>query len=372
MAVGRRLGSGAGPAKVKRVLVTGAGGSPATNFVRSLRAAPEPVWLAGTDADPYLLLRAETDSRHLVPRAGDPTYLDVLNLLTEREDIGLIHAQNDAEVAFLSEHRDRVAARLFLPARETVRACLDKFRSFETWRAAGLPVPDTVLLRSEEDLQAAFERFGGGLWLRAITGAGGRGALPVQDYDTARSWLEFHKGWGSFTAAELLEPDSVTWMSLWHGGELVVAQGRKRLYWELSRISPSGVTGVTGAGVTIADPAVDEVARAAVLAIDPHPHGLFGVDLTYDRQGVPNPTEINVGRFFTTHQFFTALGVNLPYAYLKLAFGEPPPPFPRPLNPAPEGMVWIRGVDFEPVLAPAAAVDAHRAALEELRRALER
>ena len=132
-------------------------------------------------------------------------------------------------------------------------------------------------------------------------------------------------------------------MSVWRGGELVVAQGRKRLYWELSRISPSGVTGVTGAGVTVADPALDELAEAAVLAIDPHPDGLFGVDLTYDRAGVPNPTEINVGRFFTTHQFFTALGVNLPYAYLKLAFGEPPPTFPRRRNPAPEGMVWIRG-----------------------------
>jgi carbamoyl-phosphate synthase large subunit len=357
---------------MKRILVTGAGGSPATNFVRSLRAAPEPAHLTGTDADPYCLLRAETDTRHLVPPAGDPDYLDVLNALIEREDIGLVHAQNDAEVAFLSEHRDRVGARLFLPAAATVRACQDKFRSFEAWRAAGLPVPDTVLLRSEEDLQGAFERFGGALWLRATTGAGGRGALPVHDYDTARSWLEFQKGWGSFTAAELLEPDSITWMSIWHEGELVVAQGRKRLYWELSRISPSGVTGVTGAGVTIADPSLDEIARAAVLAIDSDPHGLFGVDLTYDRAGVPNPTEINVGRFFTTHQFFAALGLNLPYAYVKLAFREPPPSFPRRLNPAPEGMVWIRGVDFEPVLAPAAEIDRHLAALEELRRALDR
>jgi biotin carboxylase len=372
--VGGRVVAAAGRpgAPVKRVLVTGAGGSPATNFVRSLRAAPEPVHLAGTDADPYCLLRAETDSRHLVPAAGDPDYLDVLNALIEREDIGLVHAQNDAEVAYLSEHRDRVAARLFLPARETVRACQDKFRSFEAWRAAGLTVPDTVLLRSEEDLQAAFERFGGALWLRATSGAGGKGALPVQDYDTARSWLEFQKGWGSFTAAELLEPDSITWMSVWHDGELVVAQGRKRLYWELSRISPSGVTGVTGAGVTIADPALDEIAHAAVLAIDPHPHGLFGVDLTYDRAGVPNPTEINVGRFFTTHQFFTALGVNLPWAFVRLAFGEAPPRFGRRLNPAPDGMVWIRGVDFEPVLATTDEIDGHVAALEELRRALHR
>jgi hypothetical protein len=357
---------------VKRVLVTGAGGSPATNFVRSLRAAPEPVHLAGTDADRYCLMRAETDSRHLVPPAGDGAYLDVLNAIIERERVDLEHAQNDAEVAFLSEHRGLVGARLFLPAPATVRRCQDKFASFEAWRAAGLPVPDTVLVRSEEDLREAFERCRGALWLRATTGAAGRGALPVRDLDTARSWLDLHKGWGSFTAAELLEPDSITWMSVWRDGQLVVAQGRRRLYWELSRVSPSGVTGVTGGGVTIADAELDDIATRAVLAIDPRPQGLFGVDLTFDGDGVPNPTEINVGRFFTTHQFFTALGLNLPYIYLKLALGEPPPPVPRRHNPLPEGMVWIRGVDFEPVLTSTAEIDRHVAALEELRRRLDR
>jgi hypothetical protein len=357
---------------VKRILVTGAGGSPATNFVRSLRAAPEPFHLVGTDADRYCLMRAETDSRWLVPPASDPDYLPVLNAIAARERVDLVHAQNDAEVTFLSEHRDRVDARLFLPDRETVRICQDKFRSFQRWQAAGLPVPDTMLVASEDDLKAAFERFDGALWLRATSGAGGRGALPVRDYDTARSWLDFHKGWGGFTAAELLEPDSITWMSVWHHGELVVAQGRKRLYWELSRVSPSGVTGVTGAGVTVSDAALDDLATRAVLAIDPRPHGLFGVDLTYDAAGTPNPTEINVGRFFTTHQFFTALGLNLPQVYVRLAFGEPPPPLERRHNPLPDGMVWVRGVDFEPVLTSVAEIDRHVARLEELKRATGR
>jgi hypothetical protein len=357
---------------VKRILVTGAGGSPATNFVRSLRAAPEPFHLVGTDADRYCLMRAETDSRWLVPPASDPDYLPVLNAIAARERVDLVHAQNDAEVTFLSEHRDRVDARLFLPDRETVRICQDKFRSFQRWQAAGLPVPDTMLVASEDDLKAAFERFDGALWLRATSGAGGRGALPVRDYDTARSWLDFHKGWGGFTAAELLEPDSITWMSVWHHGELVVAQGRKRLYWELSRVSPSGVTGVTGAGVTVSDAALDDLATRAVLAIDPRPHGLFGVDLTYDAAGTPNPTEINVGRFFTTHQFFTALGLNLPQVYVRLAFGQPPPPLERRHNPLPDGMVWVRGVDFEPVLTSVAEIDRHVARLEELKRATGR
>jgi len=355
---------------MKRILITGAGGSPSTNFVRSLRLAPEAFDLVGTDADEFLLMRAETDSRHLVPPASDPAYLDVLNDIIDEERVDLVHAQNDAEVRFLSDHRDGVHARTFFPSAATVRICQDKFLSYERWRAAGLVVPETVVMHTDADLQGAFESFGGRLWLRDSTGAGGRGALPVHDLDTARSWLDLREGWGRYTASELLEPETITWMSIWRNGELILAQGRKRLYWELSKVSQSGVTGATGAAITVADAQVDEIALAAVLAIDPHPDALFGVDLTYDRNGIPNPTEINIGRFFTTHLFFTELGINMPYVFVKLACDEPLPEIPQKLNPAQPGMVWIRGIDFEPVLVPMADIEAQREGLERRRQKL--
>ena len=357
---------------MKRILITGAGGSPSTNFVRSLRLAPEPFRLVGTDADEFLLMRAETDSRYLVPLASDPAYLDVLNDIIDEEDVELVHAQNDAEVRFLSDHRDEVHARTFLPRAETVRICQDKFLSYERWHEAGLVVPETVVMHTDADLQQAFAAFGGRMWLRDATGAGGRGALPVHDLDTARSWLDLRQGWGRYTASELLEPETITWMSIWHHGALVLAQGRKRLYWELSKVSQSGVTGATGAAITVADPQVDEIAMAAVLAIDPEPDALFGVDLTYDSNGIPNPTEINIGRFFTTHLFFTELGVNMPYVFVQLACGEQVPEIPQKLNPARPGMVWIRGMDFEPVLVPMTDIESQRAQLDLRRQKLRR
>jgi carbamoyl-phosphate synthase large subunit len=355
---------------LKRILITGAGGSPSTNFVRSLRLAPEPFDLVGTDADEFLLMRAETDSRYLVPLASDPAYLEVLNDIIDEERVDLVHAQNDAEVRFLSDHRAEVHARTFLPSAETVLICQDKFLSYERWHAAGLTVPETMVVHSEADLRRAFGDFGGHLWLRDSTGAGGRGALPVHDLDTARSWLDLRQGWGSYTASELLEPETITWMSIWRNGVLVLAQGRKRLYWELSKVSQSGVTGATGAAITVSDPQVDEIAMAAVLAIDPEPDALFGVDLTYDRSGIPNPTEINIGRFFTTHLFFTELGVNMPYVFVKLACDEPLPEIPQKLNPAKPGMVWIRGMDFEPVLVPMSDIESQREDLERRRQKL--
>jgi carbamoyl-phosphate synthase large subunit len=104
--------------------------------------------------------------------------------------------------------------------------------------------------------------------------------------------------------------------------------------------------------------------------VDPEPDALFGVDLTYDRNGIPNPTEINIGRFFTTHLFFTELGINMPYVFVKLACGEPLPEIPQKLNPAAPGMVWIRGMDFEPVLVPMSDIEAHRDALTRRRQKL--
>ena len=356
---------------MKRILVTGAGGSPAVNFTRSLRKAPEDFYLVGTDADKYYLLRAEVDKRYLVPPVKDPQYLDVLNAIIEKEKIEFVHAQNDTEVNFLSENREKIKAKTLFPAKETVQICQDKFQSFEKWDAAGIKVAQTTIIHNKKDLEKAFESLGGKMWIRAISGAGGRGSLPVYDMATAINWLDFQKGWdGTFSASELLEKDTVTWMSIWHEGELVVAQGRRRLYWELGKISPSGVTGATGGGETVSDSVLDDIATRTVMAIDSKPEGLFGVDLTYDKNGVPNPTEINIGRFFTTHQFFTEIGLNMPYIFVKLAYGEELPPISKKLNPAPDHMVWIRGMDFEPVLAPMAEIDKNVADLEAFKKQL--
>jgi carbamoyl-phosphate synthase large subunit len=335
---------------MKRIVVTGAGGSPGIGFCRSLRAAPEPFHLIGFDTHRYNLQRAEADERYLVPPVSDPAWLPVvLDILAETKP-DLMHVQISAEMIAISGLRDRLPCRTFLPRHETIVACEDKYASYRLWREAGLKVPATALLERPEDLAAAFEKWGPRLWLRFTSGSAGRGALPTSDPEEARLWIDFHQGWGHFTAGECLEPQTITWQSLWKNGELVVAQGRKRLYWEFANRARSGVTGITGTGVTVSDPAVDEIALRAIRAIDPSPEGIFGVDLTYDRDGVPNPTEINIGRFFTTHQFFTSAGLNMPYLFVLCGLDEPLPPIPRRVNPLPPGLAWVRGMDILPIL----------------------
>ena len=347
---------------MKRILVTGAGGSPSANFIRSLRATDEEYYIVGTDADKYYLQRAEVDAKYLAPFANDPKYIDFLNYIIEKENIEFVHAQNDVEVGFLSENREKINAKTFFPAKETVKILQDKFESFKLWEKAGIKVPKTKLIEGRDtDLGTLLEEMGGSMWIRAISGAGGRGSLPVYDVKSAKNWLDFQEkngSWtGNFTVSELLEPETVTWMSLWKDGELIVAQGRKRLYWELAKISPSGVTGATGTGLTYSDAELDDIARRAVLAVDDKPDGLFGVDMAYDKNGVPNPTEINIGRFFTTHEFFTQAGLNMPEMFVKLGYGETVPKIDNNTNPLPDGLVWIRGMDFRPVLSDMKTVE---------------
>ncbi len=341
---------------MKRVLVGGAGGTPSNNFIKSLRQSGESYYFIGMTSSKYDLAKARTDERYLVPPARDPRYREVLGQILAETRPDFFHAQHDFEIEVVSEWRDELPVRTFLPAKETVRACVDKYLSYEKWKHAGLKLPETIEIASRADLAEAFDRFGE-LWLRLRKGGGGLGALKTSDYGMAERWIEYYKGWGQFSAAECLTSESVTWMSLWKDGELICAQGRKRLYWEFASRSIAGVTGITGTGVTVSDPDVDRVALAAIAAIDPRPNGIFGVDLTYDAQGTPNPTEINIARFFTTIDFFTAAGLNMPALYLNAAFGEPLPAIERRINPLPEGLAWVRGMDCEPVLVPVRTLD---------------
>ncbi len=100
----------------------------------------------------------------------------------------------------------------------------------------------------------------------------------------------------------------------------------------------------------MSDTEVDRVAINSVFAVDKTPHGLYGVDMTYDKSGIPNPTEINISRFFTTIRFFTESGLNMPEIYVRLGLGLEVKDIPRKLNPLPNDLSWLRGMDREPLL----------------------
>jgi carbamoyl-phosphate synthase large subunit len=308
-------------------------------------------------SEPTDLILSNVSRKYIVPYANSPEYENALIKLLNHEKPDLVHFQNDLEIFEASKIRDKIIAtgtRLFMPKHDVIDTCVNKYKSYLKWKDAGVKVPINIKLSYEEDLKRAFRELAdvsGRIWLRASSiGGGGKGALPTADFEFAKKWIDTHIGWGDFVAAEMLTPDTVTWLSIWHEGELVVAQTRIRKGWTHGNRTLSGVTGVTKVGQTYEDETVNKVAMDAIKAIDNKPHGIYGVDMAYDSTGFPNPTEINISRFFTTVLFFTEAGLNMPKIFKDIALYNEFPNLKKKINPLPSGLLWLRGMDTKPKL----------------------
>lgn len=341
---------------MSKILIAGAGGAPSENVIRSLLECTKKEEIIGMGSEPFDLMLSRAKRRYYVPYAVEPGYKKALLSILEKEKPDLVHFQNDIEIREASKLRDKITAtgtKIYMPRHEVIEDCVDKGRTYKIWEAKGIKVPKTIVLNNEQDLKVAFDKLGndqGQIWLRAVVGGGGKGALPTNDYNFAKIWIDRFKGWGVFTAAELLSPNTVTWLSIWYEGELVVAQTRKRNCWDFGNRTLSGVTGITKVGETCSNETVNRVAQDAIMVVDKKPHGIYGVDMTYDNSHFPNPTEINISRFFTTAYFFTKAGLNMPKIFKDIALYNEFPSLERKINPLPDGLLWIRGMDTEPLM----------------------
>ncbi len=340
-----------------KILIAGAGGAPSEGVIYSLLKSPEHEEIIGMGADPSDLIMSQAHKKIQVPWSFEKTYHDALLRVLNSEKPDLVHFQNDIEIFYASQMRDEIVktgTKIFMPDHKVIETCVNKYNSYLAFKDAGMKVPRNILLNDETDLKPAFDELkdsNGYVWLRASSmGGGGKGALPTNDLNMAKAWIDRHNGWGDYIAAEMLTAQTITWMSIWYKGELIVAQTRKRSGWIHGNRTESGVTGVTKVGITYSDELVDKVAQSAIYSVTDKPHGIFGVDMTYDKDGYPNPTEINISRFFTTIRFFTEAGLNMPVIFKDLALYGRKPDLKKKINPLQNGLMWFRAMDAKPLL----------------------
>lgn len=339
-----------------KILIAGAGGTPSENVIKSLEKCEKNDTIIGMGSEPSDLMLSRAEKKYLIPYAVNKSYKNRLLSVLNHEKPDLVHFQNDIEILEASKLRESILAtgtKLYMPTHEVIENCVDKGKSAKIWESDKIKIPKTLNINSPEDLKKAFDTLGdndGKIWLRASVGGGGRGALPTDDYDFAKKWIDRFNGWGEFTGAELLTDKTVTWLSIWYEGELVVAQTRKRKSWNLGNRTLSGVTGVTKVGETYSSEIVNKIAQDSIFSIDKRPHGIYGVDMTYDKAGIPNPTEINISRFFTTAYFFTEAGLNMPKIFKDIILYNEFPTLDKKINPLDDGLLWLRGMDCEPLL----------------------
>lgn len=338
---------------MKRIIVTGSGGPAGINFVNSLRNSRERVYLIGTDVSKYHLEWPDVNERYLIPKFTNSNYIQKLNDLIEKTRAEMVHPQPDGEVRVISENREKVNATTFLPAKETIRICQDKFESAKIWEKKGIPVAKAIPISDVNDLEKVGNVLEYPYWLRARVGFSSRGSTFVSNIEVAKHWIGYWRAredvdW-IFMAQEYLPGKIVAFQSIWKDGEIVTSQARVRVEYLYPYLAPSGITNTPTVAVTITRDDVNRIATECVLAIDSKATGVFCVDLRENKKGVPCPTEINAGRFFTTSFFFARAGINMPYYYVKLAYGEKIPDLPK-YNALPEGLYWIRHIDAPTIL----------------------
>ena len=340
---------------MKKILVLGCGGSAGITHIKALRMAPEPFYIVGVDVNQYYIEMSPVDKRYLVKHNNSDKvgYIDKINKIIKLEEIEFIHAQPDPEVQILSDNRERVLAKIFLPSKSAISISHDKWLTYETLNKASIPVAKTIKIKNATTLKHVFDDFKDTIWLRASHGAGGKASLPVRSFEHAKGWIEYwvEKGlrWTDFLASELLTGTEVSWLSVWSNGELICSQGKQRLEWVQAGLSPSGVTGTTAIQKTVSNDKVNEVGTLTVTALDQKPNGIYVVDTKENKNGISCVTEINPGRFFTTSLFYPTAGVNMPYIYTKLAYKEGIPSVSK-YNSVRPNIYWMRVPDGGPVM----------------------
>lgn len=341
----------------KRILVTGAGGSPGSNFIASLRLVEdEDFYIVGTDINKmHLELTEGVDAKYILPRADSSDYIDKLNELIEKEKIDMVHCQPEPEVWTVAHNREKVKAKTLFPKNETLEYTYNKSKLNKFLKENGIRVPRSVRIRNKEDIKKALDKFleeQDKVWLRAIRGGGSRAALPVNTVLQVEGWIDYWTNvrnlkLSDFMISEFLPGKEFAFQSIWYKGELINSMVRERVEYLFGHLFPSGQSSSPSIAKTVHRDDVNELATKAIKTLDKDATGIFCVDIKEDYKGRPCLTEINAGRFFTTSINFSVSGLNMPYYYVLMGLGlhDKLPDLPK-YNGIPEGWYWIRMIDM--------------------------
>lgn len=316
----------------------GAGGPAGVNTLRALHAA-------GHDC-----VAVDANSQHL--KWCEP-FAETHEAYFGPADVFI--PQPDSLVLWAVQHLD--PNKTLLPDEGVIWHCQDKHSTGLAWWRQCLRESPPVQIEQPwpDNLHLARDQFGLPLWLRATKGAGARAAIKVTSLDQAYHWIRF---WQSrdedieWIAEEFLPGRDFAWSSIWYDGELVTSFARERLEYLYPHLTPEGLTGTPTMARVVHDDRVNEMAEAAVRAIDRDAHGIYSVDLREDVHGLPRPTEINAGRGFTTFGLWSLYGPNFLDLVVRLAVDgrkwwlkRPDLSEPSTYNALPDGLTLSRHID---------------------------
>ena len=314
-----------------RVLITGAGTGSSGNVIRALRAMTPAPRIVGVNHDRFTLKQSLADLNYLCPPCAASEFVDATVDLVGRERINVVMPGDDDAVKALSDGRERFPITLFLPRRNTIDLCQDKYALTVFLRQRAIAAPLTYAVRSLGDLDRIFARFSrnGLLWCRARRGSRSLAAIPVARVEQARAWITQWRDLrgvkvSDFTLSEYLPGRHFIVQSVWRDGRLLLAQSVEVLSYFAAGNNPSGVFSLSSLAKTVMAPDALQVTLRAVRAIEKRPSGTFFVELKEAMGGLPCITEINAGRFPSGVTALLAVGKhNMVAVFARAAVGEP-------------------------------------------------
>ncbi|BDU71225.1 ATP-grasp domain-containing protein [Mesoterricola silvestris] len=256
------------------------------------------------------------DASHVVPRVGEPAYLDRMVDICRLEGVDLFLPALDEELVLCASNLARfesAGTRVLVSGPRALAVCTDKLLTFGMFRDLGIPTPRTIA--AAEYREGAFAAYP--VVVKPRSGRGGAGVHVARDHAEAAFYaarvpdpiVQEHCAGEELTLDVLADLES----------ELVVLSPRRRLAVD---------SGISSKGATCWREDLVEPVRRMVKAL-----GLVGpVNVQCFAGETPRFTEINA-RIAGTAILSQAAGVPYFQGILDLGRGRVPEPWLKPCRP---------------------------------------
>jgi hypothetical protein len=342
-----------------KILITGVGGVTPRSFAHALRKYSRyaKYELIGTDSNQHALglyMPELFNKSYLVPKVSDPEYWPVINRIIDAEKIDYAVINPELEVVEWAKRaaNHKFTFKVLLPDYKLASILVDKAKLTETLEPYGIvPKSFTITkkdLSNKEDLKLQYP-----FWIRSALGSSGLGSMIINSADELKNWINVNPKVEKFLASEFLPGRNLGCKMLYHNGELLRSAIAERVYYIMSKVAPSGITGNTCFGRLVNAPNVFNVAKQAMDIMfektKAPKNGFFTVDLKEDADGKPMVTEVNI-RFVAFAQCYAAGGANIPEDMIRLLDNDPSFDRKFKLYEFEPDMIFLRDVDEQPII----------------------
>lgn len=139
-----------------KVFVTGAGALLGQGIIKSLRLAETNYQIVAADPDPRAVGLYWADMAYLVPLAKDPTYVEKVCEILDKERPDAVLVGTDVELLIFAQHKSKFESKynthVIVSPEEVIKIAEDKWLTYQFLSSNGFPCPRSVLPEGVNDL----------------------------------------------------------------------------------------------------------------------------------------------------------------------------------------------------------------------------